>query len=143
MSAAELVADILAHHGIKGMRWGVRSRSSGPTSVTVSDKGKRIKTSGGKGHPAHSDAIRVRTIGQKGKASGLKSLSDKDLQDYTKRLNLEQQAKRLRFQDSSPPKKFVLTLLGQTGKSAVTNAANEVATQQVKKHLIKAAILAA
>jgi hypothetical protein len=58
-------------------------------------------------------------------------------------LNLEQQAKRLRFQDSSPPKKFVLTLLGQTGKSAVTNAANEVATQQVKKHLIKAAILAA
>jgi hypothetical protein len=137
MSSSEVVQDILAHHGVKGMRWGVRrSRSS---SVTVSEKGKRIKTSGGHGRPAHPDAVRVRTIGQVGKKSGLKALSNEELQAYNQRLNLEQQTKRLSYNDKSPPKKFILTLLGQTGKQQATEAANTVASAQVKKLLAKAA----
>jgi hypothetical protein len=137
MSSSEVVQDILAHHGVKGMRWGVRrSRSS---SVTVSEKGKRIKTSGGHGRPAHPDAVRVRTIGQVGKKSGLKALSNEELQAYNQRLNLEQQTKRLSYNDKSPPKKFILTLLGQTGKQQANEAANTVASAQVKKLLAKAA----
>lgn len=137
MSASNVVADILAHHGVKGMRWGVRrSRSS---SVTVSEKGKKLKTSGGHDRPAHSDAVRARTIGQVGKKSGLKALSNEELQAFNQRINLEQQAKRLSYNDKSPPKKFVLTLLGQTGKQQATEAANTVASAQVKKLLAKAA----
>jgi hypothetical protein len=137
MFSSEVVQDILAHHGVKGMRWGVRrSRSS---SVTVSEKGKKIKTSGGHGRPAHADAVRVRTIGQVGKKSGLKALSNEELQAYNQRLNLEQQTKRLSYNDKSPPKKFILTLLGQTGKQQATEAANTVASAQVKKLLAKAA----
>jgi 2'-5' RNA ligase len=134
-----IVANILSHHGVKGMRWGVRSRSAGVEAVSVTDKRKRIKTSGGRGHPASSDAVRVRTIGQVGKKSGLKALSNEELQAYNQRLNLEQQAKRLSYNDKSPPKKFVLTLLGQTGKQQASEAANTVASQQVKKLLAKAA----
>jgi hypothetical protein len=144
MNVAEVVGDILEHHGVKGMRWGIRRKATvGPHEVIVSDRRRRLKTSGGEGHPAHPDAVRARVIGQKGRKSGLKALSNEELQAYQQRLNLEGNVKRLNYQQSNAGKKFVLSLLGQTGKNAATQAANEVASQQVKRHLAKLAIAAA
>lgn len=134
MNVKEVAQDILTHHGTLGMKWG-RRRASGSQPVVVTDKRKKIKTSGGKGFPAHADAIRARSIAQKGKKSGLKALSDQELQAYTKRINLEQSVKRATISEKSGIKKFIATLLVQTGKNQTNAVANEVATQQVKKHL--------
>jgi hypothetical protein len=128
MHSDDVIADILSHHGVKGMKWGVRREKS--SSVTVSDKGKKLKTSGGYNHPAHPDAVRARKISQVGKKSGLKALSNEELRAFNERLNLEQNAKRLAFQDQSKAKKFVSTLLGrnvsrgvETGGKAAGSAA--------------------
>jgi hypothetical protein len=138
-----LVEDILSHHGIKGMKWGVRRRDTGgPQAVVVRDKGKGLKTSGGQGHPAHPDAIRSRKASQVVKKSGTKALSDQELNDFVKRIDLEQRAKRAQYSTKNPAQKFVAKVLGQTGKNTVQNAANDVAAQQVRKHLVKASLLA-
>lgn len=143
MDSAEVVEDILEHHGIKGMHWGIRRDRS--SRVTVSNKriGKGLKTTGGYGHPATPDAVRTAKIGRVGQKSGYKALSDEELKTYTTRVNLEQNAKRLSFESSNPGKKFVLKLLGQTGKQTAQSAANEYAAQKVKKHLIRTAAVAA
>ena len=71
----EFVRKILAHHGVKGQKWGVRR--------------KRPSL------PASEDAQRAGQIQTKVKAGGTKSLSNKELQDLITRMNLEQQFSRL------------------------------------------------
>lgn len=136
--------DFLAHHGTKGMKWGVRNRASqakasfrrrtgrsGPQPVTVQDKptSKKIKTKGGEGQPAHPDAVTPRISGQVARKSGVKALSDNELRAYTNRLNLEQQAKRLQYEDSSLGRKAVLTVLRDTGKATNKELNKEVMKQ--------------
>lgn len=137
MSTSEIVDTILVHHGTKGMRWGVRRKATvDAKEVIVSDKRKKLKTSGGKGHPAHPDAVRARTIGQVGKKSGLKALSNKELQDYNQRLNLEMQASRLRHQDSHAAKRFIKTLAGKkVGPAADAGAKAALGSAVVRKKI--------
>jgi hypothetical protein len=136
MSVAEAVESILAHHGVKGMRWGIRRKATvGPREVIVSDKRRRLRTSGGQGHPASSDAVRAQVIGQKAKKSGIKSLSNDELTTYSKRLNLEQNVKRLQTSQQSEAKKFVAGLLKQVGNQQANNVANNVVSKQIKKRL--------
>lgn len=136
--ATEIVPDILAHYGVKGMRWGVRRRATvGPQEVIVSDRRKKLKTSGGRGFPAHSDAVRARVVGQKGRKSGLKALSNEELAEYAKRLNLEQNVKRLQYQDAPLAKKAALTIVGRTGQQQVQEVANQSATKAVAKMMTR------
>lgn len=110
-----------------------------PKEVDVLDTGKKLKTAGGHRLPAHPDAVSARIINQKVKASGLKSLSNEELNELSRRFNLEQNVKRLQYNDSSPPKKFVLTLVGKTGQQQAQEVANQGASKAVAKLIKKAA----
>lgn len=97
-----LIADVLAHHGIKGMKWGHRkSKSSGEEHSTSSDHVSTDHTTAEK-HKATIDA------------HGTKALSNHDLQQLITRMNLEQQHRNLSGQAPTKFKKghnYVKTVL--------------------------------
>jgi hypothetical protein len=135
---AMIVENVLAHYGVKGMRWGVRRKATvGAQEVVVSDRRKKIKTSGGKGHSAHPEAVSSRVTGQIAKKSGTKALSNAQLRAYNERLNLEQNYKRLAYQDSSAGKKLVLSLLRRKGPSTA-EAAGRVALNSKRARRLRA-----
>lgn len=105
------VDDILAHYGIKGMRWGVRrssSQLSGPTPITINAKpGKKIVTTGGKNLPVSEDAKQAAVIKQKARASGSQSLSNDEMRILVTRMNLEQQYSKLNPKQVSLGEKFL------------------------------------
>lgn len=76
----------LFHHGVKGMRWGVRRKSGGVG--TSSTKSSKPATSG--------DHKRARKLQSK----PLSSLSNKQLKDLNTRLNLEMNYKNMTAQKS-------------------------------------------
>jgi len=136
MNAAEAIGNILSHHGVKGMKWGVtRKATVGPHEVVVRDTRKKIKTSGGSGHPASPEAIRARTIGQVAKKSGTKALTDTELHTYAKRIQLEQNVKRLQYSEKPAATRFVLRILGRTGEQSTQQTANAATAAAGKKAL--------
>lgn len=115
MSDTQTLDEILAHHGVMGMKWGVRkARSTGPVEVTSTAKpGKPIKTKGGANHPASPDALKTARTRQVAKASSTDALSTKELQDLVQRMNLEQQYVRLSAnRQKTLGQKFIGHLLG-------------------------------
>lgn len=107
--------EVLAHYGVKGMRWGVRRGSSGSIS-----------------HPASEDAQAASAAKSKVKAGGTKALSNQELQALVQRMNLEQQLSRLQ-----PPTgkqaatKFISDTLVSVGKQEATKLAAGFAAKQI------------
>ena len=102
----------LEHFGIKGMRWGVRRKSTKPSG----------------------DAATVDRLGKKLKVGGTKALTNKELKQVVDRMNLERQYKNLA--PDSPSKKagkFVADMLLTAGKAEVS----KLVLGQTAKHAAK------
>lgn len=116
----ETVDDVLAHYGVKGMRWGVRKRSgdSGPvekTPVVVKVKpGAGFRVSGGKGQPVSEDAIKAAIARQKAKESGPHALSNQEMKLLVDRMNLEAQYTKLNPATASKGREYMGNVLGGT-----------------------------
>lgn len=141
VNAGKEAVERILHFGVKGMRWGRTSK--GPTSVSVSQKGKKLKTSGGTGKKASSDAVRSAKVGQTKKKSGIASVSNKDLNDYANRLQLEQRVKGLEYNQKSAPRKFIQNLLGNSGKQYANQLSGEATNVAARKTIAAAAKKAA
>jgi 2'-5' RNA ligase len=140
---ADIGAEWLAHHGVKGMKWGHRKERGTPgffetkraqserearvkrtpitprTIDTIGSSGRKkttISVKGGQDHPATPDALRVAGAQQKLKKSGVHALSNKELQEVATRLNLEVQVKNLTKGNQSMSQKFIDGLLGRGSK---------------------------
>lgn len=74
---AAFTSEFLAHHGVKGMKWGTRK---GSTSSP---------------HPPSDDHITVEAHKAKIKSSGVKALSNDELNKVVERMNLEQRHRDL------------------------------------------------
>lgn len=114
---SESIDDVLAHFGVKGMKWGQRrSRAeriaarSAPSEVTVkasparrgaqeikvrNKAGRGASAIGGKRNLASEDAIVAKVGRAKARASSTDALSNKELKTVVERMNLEQQYAKL------------------------------------------------
>ena len=93
--------DILAHYGIKGMRWGVRRKNPSGDSPLKDRKGREIVDDGEggykntKGHTVSEDAVLARARQAKVKREGTDALSTKELLELANRIELEQRYDRI------------------------------------------------
>lgn len=136
--------EFLEHYGVKGMKWGKHKKSSSPQEQVqvmsrVNPKTNAIEVKGGTGYRPSHEAIQTAAANHLARKSGVKALTNKDLQDAITRMNLEQQFVRLTPKSKKQKaKKFVAETLLGIGKQQVTQAANNVASQQVAAALNKA-----
>jgi molybdopterin-biosynthesis enzyme MoeA-like protein len=147
------VEEFFAHHGVKGMKWGVRKNRSGPVQTvntgTGSEKAavqlransKQIVgvTPGHKGAPA-DDAVKAAVAKALIKEQSIDVLSNKELQHLVNRMNLEQQYSRMNTQKGkiNAGQNVVKQVLG-TAKTAadVYNTVNSPAGKALRSLLVK------
>lgn len=116
MDGADVVVeDFLAHFGIKGMKWGVRKK---------------------KPHPVSADARQKQNIKDKVKQTKIASVSNTDLQAAIRRMQLEQDFKRLKVNEQSAVTRWLSSTLVEIGKREVQAQAGK----QIGKFVAKAAL---
>lgn len=125
------VASFLEHYGVKGMRWGVRrADTSGPVRVTQ-DGTRRPKASGGGNRKVSADAKEALKAKQIARASGVHALSNRELQAFVTRANLEKQYSSLNPTALGGAKKFVADTILGVGKDQARKVAADFAAKQV------------
>jgi 2'-5' RNA ligase len=124
-----LPGETLEHHGIKGMKWGVR-RAPNPSTGLVSPLKPRTSS---------ADQIVQDRITKKIKSGGASSLSNADIQAYTRRLQLKGDLERAiatqSAQDKARADGFVKTFLKKQGSRQFDRVANKAIDIAVEKAL--------
>ena len=143
---AERAEEFLAHYGILGMKWGVRRSQkelSGARgeSVPVRDlQGNKIVERDGRyqskaGATRSVDAVKARTSQTKASAYGTDSLSNEDIDELIKRLDLEKKYSQITAPQKNSNNKKVKTILNNFVNDNAKYAANTLAKREINKLL--------
>lgn len=143
----ESLEDFLDHAGVKGMRWGVRKRDKGPSSVTVTNsatgKSAQIKINPKKttvdiasGTVSTSSKKELKSIHSQIEKNKLKLMSDDELKGRINRLKMEQEFKKLNVSQQSPGKKIVKKILSDTGNQVVNKVIAEAVVPKLTDIII-------
>lgn len=142
---------VLMHHGVKGMKWGVRRtpeqlghriEKAKKTASEVKERNQGdINTAKTKLTNTNESAIkRALKMAMKPKAEeeDLSKYTNKELQEKVTRMNLENQYRRLADErNTSEGREIVTDLLASSGGIVLSTAAT-VAAAEVVRHLLKA-----
>ena len=112
----------LAHHGILGMKWGVRRSEA--------------QLARARGHSSKPSDDKNEVAARKAAVKNRRTMSDADLKKRIERLKLEREFKNLTEDDITPGRKYVSEILSASGKKALTVAAAG-ATYAVKTAMTK------
>ena len=112
--------DYICHHGVKGMKWGIRKDRY--KSSTISNKLKQKSNS-------------VKSVIKKStkKKTNIKKLSNEDLQRRVKRLELEKRYRDLKKDEISEGRKLVGGILKTSGKTLGVAVATYVGGRLINK----------
>lgn len=115
----------LCHHGVKGMKWGIR-KSRKKTSIFSRKKKDPQKNQNG---TKKSDGSNKPTK----KRTSIKNLSDQELQNKVRRLQLEKQYRDLKRDEVSTGRKILGEVLKTSGKTLGIQVANYIGGKAINK----------
>jgi hypothetical protein len=140
MTIEDFGSVVLEHHGVKGMKWGVRKAATRVSASTPKGR-KAAKASVAADRQAHASADHkeVQAHLEKAKTHGTSALSNADLRKVNDRLNLEQNFSRMSKPQKHAGKKFAEDLLKQEGQQQI----RRIAAKQIAKSVAKKAAVAA
>lgn len=113
-------SDSLQHHGILGMKWGVRRYQNRDGSLT--QLGKKRKAA----NDASESRVKA-TKSNKSRRKELKTMSTEELQARLNRLKMEKEYMALTGETIDQGSKFVSNILKKFGTTAITEFATNIA----------------
>lgn len=116
--------DYLCHHGVKGMKWGIRKNRRTSSGIFSRKSKKKTEKQNVKSEKKQE---------QKRPKKRLKDLSDAELQNKIRRLQMEKQYRDLKRDEVSVGKKLLGDILKTSGKTLGVQVANHLGGKAINK----------